>query len=146
MLELDHLIVPSRNPVPAAKSLESSKCAMRAEPWKIRRCTHKSASYTRLRPPGSISIATLLLSGNGCGTRSGFGAVRAAGFKHRSNPAGPDDLSINTQMGGRNFYWIDSDGHVWEVLTVSFAGQGVEFPESWMEVLAAGLTSSIEPA
>jgi hypothetical protein len=26
-------------------------------------------------------------------------------------------------MGGRNFYWTDSDGHNWEVLTVSYARQ-----------------------
>jgi hypothetical protein len=30
-------------------------------------------------------------------------------------------LQLNTRMGGRNFYWNGSDGHVWEVLTVSYA-------------------------
>jgi predicted lactoylglutathione lyase len=24
-------------------------------------------------------------------------------------------------MGGRNIYWNDADGHVWEILTVSYA-------------------------
>ena len=28
---------------------------------------------------------------------------------------------LNTRLGGRNFYWDDSDGHNWEVLTVSYA-------------------------
>jgi hypothetical protein len=31
-------------------------------------------------------------------------------------------------MGGRNFYWNDSDGHIWEVLTVSYARQHPEAP------------------
>jgi hypothetical protein len=26
-------------------------------------------------------------------------------------------------MGGRNFYWTDDDGHIWEVLTISYARQ-----------------------
>ena len=34
---------------------------------------------------------------------------------------GPEDLQLNTRLGGRNFYWNDSDGHIWEVLTVSYA-------------------------
>jgi catechol 2,3-dioxygenase-like lactoylglutathione lyase family enzyme len=50
-----------------------------------------------------------------------FARVRAAGIPYRSSPRGPDDLQLNTRMGGRNFYWNDSDGHVWEVLTVSYA-------------------------
>ena len=30
-------------------------------------------------------------------------------------------MTLNTRMGGRNFYWTDGDGHNWEVLTVSYA-------------------------
>ena len=36
---------------------------------------------------------------------------------------GPDDMELNRRRGGRNFYWNDDDGHVWEVLTVSYARQ-----------------------
>jgi hypothetical protein len=50
-----------------------------------------------------------------------FARVQAAGIKHRSSPRGPDDLAFNTRLGGRNFYWTDGDGHIWEVLTVSYA-------------------------
>jgi hypothetical protein len=38
-------------------------------------------------------------------------------------PLGPDDQQLNTRLGGRNFYWTDKDGHIWEVLTVSYARQ-----------------------
>jgi catechol 2,3-dioxygenase-like lactoylglutathione lyase family enzyme len=50
-----------------------------------------------------------------------FARVQAAGIKYRSSPRGPDDMSLNTRMGGRNFYWTDVDGHNWEVLTISYA-------------------------
>ena len=50
-----------------------------------------------------------------------FARVEAAGIKYRSSPRGPDDLTLNTRLGGRNFYWTDKDGHIWEVLTVSYA-------------------------
>ena len=53
-----------------------------------------------------------------------FERVRSAGIKYRSTPNGADDLHLNTRMGGRNFYWNDDDGHVWEVLTVSYARRG----------------------
>ena len=53
-----------------------------------------------------------------------FERVCSAGIKYRSTPNGADDLHLNTRMGGRNFYWNDDDGHVWEVLTVSYARRG----------------------
>jgi hypothetical protein len=32
-------------------------------------------------------------------------------------------MQINTAHGGRIVYWNEPDGHVWEVLTVSYARQ-----------------------
>ena len=52
-----------------------------------------------------------------------FERVRAAGIPYRSTPQGTDDMQLNTRLGGRNFYWNDSDGHLWEGLTVSYARQ-----------------------
>ena len=31
------------------------------------------------------------------------------------------DMAVNTQYGGRLVYWNEPDGHVWEILTVSYA-------------------------
>lgn len=45
----------------------------------------------------------------------------AAGVGYRSTPHGPVDMRINTQHGGRIVYWNEPDGHVWEILTVSYA-------------------------
>jgi catechol 2,3-dioxygenase-like lactoylglutathione lyase family enzyme len=50
--------------------------------------------------------------------------VKEAGLPYRSTPVGEDDYKVNEYMGGRLVYWRDSDGHAWEILTVSYARQG----------------------
>lgn len=50
-----------------------------------------------------------------------FGRIQAGGIKYRSRPRGEDDMKINTRLGGKNVYWQDADGHLWEILTVSYA-------------------------
>lgn len=41
-----------------------------------------------------------------------FGRVTATGIEYRSQPTGPEDMRINTRLGGRNIYWNDANGHV----------------------------------
>lgn len=50
-----------------------------------------------------------------------FDRLKARGISYRSTPTGPVDMQINTRNGGKNLYWSDSDGHNWEILTVSYA-------------------------
>ena len=50
-----------------------------------------------------------------------LGRIKAAGIRYRSTPHGPVDMKINTQHGGSIVYWSEPDGHVWEMLTVSYA-------------------------
>src|SRR5262244_513490 len=47
--------------------------------------------------------------------------IIAAGLAYRSSPHGPVDSKINADHGGRIVYWSEPDGHVWEMLTVSYA-------------------------
>jgi catechol 2,3-dioxygenase-like lactoylglutathione lyase family enzyme len=49
-----------------------------------------------------------------------FDRVTATGIKYRSQPTGPEDMRINARLGGRNIYWNDANGHVWEILTISY--------------------------
>ncbi|MBO3276332.1 VOC family protein [Pseudomonas schmalbachii] len=49
--------------------------------------------------------------------------LQAHGIPYRSAPHGPMDMQINTQHGGRIVYWNEPDGHIWEILTVSYARQ-----------------------
>jgi catechol 2,3-dioxygenase-like lactoylglutathione lyase family enzyme len=52
-----------------------------------------------------------------------LGRIQAAGIPYRSSVRGPVDAAINTDYGGRMFYWNDPEGHQWELLTVSYARQ-----------------------
>jgi len=50
-----------------------------------------------------------------------FGRIRAAGIAYRSGPFPPADMKVGTHQGGRIVYWDEPSGHVWEILTVSYA-------------------------
>jgi catechol 2,3-dioxygenase-like lactoylglutathione lyase family enzyme len=52
-----------------------------------------------------------------------LGRLQAAGIPYRSEVRGPMDMKVGTQWGGRNLYWQVPDGHMWEILTVSYARQ-----------------------
>jgi len=52
-----------------------------------------------------------------------LGRIEAAGIPYRSSVRGPVDRTVNTDYGGRMFYWNDPEGHQWELLTVSYARQ-----------------------
>ncbi len=49
--------------------------------------------------------------------------IRAAGIPYRSQVHGPVDSRVDTQHGGGIVYWNEPDGHQWELLTVSYARQ-----------------------
>ena len=49
--------------------------------------------------------------------------IKAAGIPYRSLPHGPDDYRTNRAFGGKLVYWNQPDGHVWELLTVSYERQ-----------------------
>jgi len=52
-----------------------------------------------------------------------LGRIAAAGIAYRSTPHGPVDMQVNTHHGDGIVYWDVPDGHVWEILTVSYARQ-----------------------
>ncbi|MBX3666068.1 MAG: VOC family protein [Burkholderiales bacterium] len=52
-----------------------------------------------------------------------LGRIVAAGIAYRSLPHGPNDGKINPAFGGSLVYWSEPDGHVWELLTVSYERQ-----------------------
>jgi hypothetical protein len=119
---LDHLIVPSRHPVTSAQSLAS----ILDVPWEAER-GHFTPVYVSETLTLDFAEREQFDSHHYCFHVSDaefdgiFARVRAAGIAYRSTPLGSDDLQLNTRLGGRNFYWNDNDGHIWEVLTVSYA-------------------------
>jgi catechol 2,3-dioxygenase-like lactoylglutathione lyase family enzyme len=52
-----------------------------------------------------------------------LGRIKAAGIAYRSNVQGPVDMQVNKAHGGKIVYWSEPDGHVWELLTISYARQ-----------------------
>jgi catechol 2,3-dioxygenase-like lactoylglutathione lyase family enzyme len=47
--------------------------------------------------------------------------IKAARIPYRSSVHGPVDHAIDTAHGGKIVYWNVPDGHQWEMLTVSYA-------------------------
>jgi len=119
---LDHLIVPSRHPVASAQGL----AGVLGVPWEAER-GHFTPVYVSETLTLDFAQREQFDSHHYCFHVSDeefdgiFARVRAVGISYRSTPVGPEDLQLNTRLGGRNFYWTDSDGHIWEVLTVSYA-------------------------
>lgn len=50
-----------------------------------------------------------------------LGRLQAAGIAYRSSPGGPADRQVGSHGGGQLVYWGDPPGHIWEILTVSYA-------------------------
>ena len=49
--------------------------------------------------------------------------IKGKRIDYRSTPHGPVDMKVNLHNGGRNIYWEQPEGVVWEILTVSYARQ-----------------------
>jgi len=121
-IRLDHLIVPSRNKVASAKFLAE----LLGVPWQ--------ESHGHFTPVYVNETLTLDFDDRAdferhhlcfhVGEREFdeiFGRIQAAQIPYRSTPRGESDMQINRRLGGKNVYWEDADGHVWEMLTVSYA-------------------------
>ena len=122
---LDHLIVPSHAPVSSAQSVAD----ILGVPWEAERGPFTPVYVSQTLTLDFAKSSDTFNSHHYCfhvdedEFDSIFDRVKGAGIVYRSTPLGDDDLQLNTRLGGRNFYWTDSDGHVWEVLTVSYARQ-----------------------
>ena len=121
-IRLDHLIVPSHNPVEGAKVL----AGLLGVPWEESR-----GPFTPVYANETLTLdfaeREQFESHHYCFQVSAdefdaiFGRIRAARIKYRSRPRGEDDMQINPRLGGKNLYWEDADRHLWEILTVSYA-------------------------
>lgn len=122
---LDHLIVPSKNRIAAARQIAH----LLGVPW---------AEQAAMGPFSPVYISpTLTLDFDEWPepvpqqhycfrvTEHEFDAIlsriKAAGLAYRSTPVGQDDSQVNHAFGGRLVYWREPDGHAWEILTVSYA-------------------------
>jgi len=121
-IQLDHLIVPSRDPIAGAKSL----AGLLDVPWQ-----ESQGPFTPVYVSETLTLdfadREQFASHHYCFHVSEaefeaiLGRIRAARVPYRSSPLGETDMQINRRLGGKNLYWQDADGHLWEILTVSYA-------------------------
>ena len=121
-IRLDHLIVPSHNRVQGAKFL----AGLLDVPWAE---SHGSFSPVYVNEGCTVDFATrdrfeshhFCFSVSDAEFEATFSRLKAAGIPYRSRPRSENDMQINTRLGGKNVYWEDADGHLWEILTISYA-------------------------
>ena len=119
---LDHTIVPARDPVAAAGAL----AGLLGVPWEAGR-GHFTPVYINdgltldFAKSDKVTMHHYCFHVDEAEFDAIFDRIKAGDIQYRSSPQGPTDLRLNTARGGRNFYWTDADGHVWEVLTRSYA-------------------------
>lgn len=125
-VHLDHLLVPSRNRVASARLL----ARLLGVPWAESGVGPFSPVYvndglTLDFDETSDPFPTLhfCFRVDPAEFDAILGRIVAAGLPYRSSPHGPVDSRVNTDHGGRIVYWSEPDGHVWELLTVSYARQ-----------------------
>jgi hypothetical protein len=123
-VHLDHLLVPARDKVAAAKLLAE----LLGVPWSETGVGPFAPVYVNdgftldfdewSEPFPLIHYAFRV-------SESEFdailGRIRKANIPYRSNVRGPVDSKVDTAHGGRIVYWNEPDGHQWEMLTVSYA-------------------------
>lgn len=122
-IHLDHLMVPSRNRVAAARLLAN----VLGVPWAETGIGRFSPVYVsdgltldfdQREEPFPVEHYCFRVSQEEFDAI--LGRIKAAGMKYRSTPHGPVDMKINREEGGSIAYWSEPDGHVWEILTVSY--------------------------
>jgi hypothetical protein len=125
-IELDHLLVPSRDKLAAAKLLAE----LLDVPWSETSVGPFSAVYVNDRLTFDFDNWTEpfpLVHYCFHVSEEEFDAIldriKRSGIPYRSNVHGPFDSRINRYGGGRGVYWNEPDGHQWEMLTVSYARQ-----------------------
>lgn len=123
-IHLDHLIVPSRDRVAAARQLGTLLGVDWAEQAAVGPFSpvYVSDELTLDFDEWQRNIPSL----HYCFRVSDaefdrvLARFKASGIAYRSLPHGTDDYQVNPAFGGRLVYWSQPDGHVWEMLTVRY--------------------------
>ena len=123
-VELDHMIVPSRNSEAAAELLAN----VLDVPWGKSGAGPFCAVYVNAgltldfdQTDGPFPVPHYCFRVSEVEFDGIVARLEARGIQYRSTPHGAADMQVNTEHGGRIVYWDEPDGHVWEALTVSYA-------------------------
>jgi hypothetical protein len=125
-IQLDHLLVPAHDRLAAAKQLAE----LLGVPWSATGAgpfcpvyvnDGLTLDFDQASAPFPVQHYCFRVSPQEF--EAILGRIRAAGIAYRSTPHGADDMQVNTNHGGSIVYWNEPAGHVWELLTVSYARQ-----------------------
>ncbi|QTN21476.1 VOC family protein [Rhizobacter sp. AJA081-3] len=123
-VHLDHLMIPSKSSEAAARTL--------AEILGVTWAPAKVGPFIAVHVNDSLTIdfdewTDEFPKGHYCFRVSELefqvilARLVASGIAYRSLPHGPNDYQVNTSLGSLIVYWDEPDGHVWELLTQSYA-------------------------
>ena len=123
-IELDHIMVPSRDKDAAARQLAS----LLGVAWG----PAKFGPFAAVHVSAGLTIdfdqwETEFPKGHYCFRVDDatfdevLHRIQSAGIPYRSQPQGAADYAVNTALGGKIVYWSQPDDHVWELLTQSYA-------------------------
>jgi catechol 2,3-dioxygenase-like lactoylglutathione lyase family enzyme len=127
-IELDHAIVSSHTPEVSGRQLAALldvPCGSAAAGPFFAVYVNASLTLDFIATDQPFQIQHLCFRVDEARFDDILGRLQRAGIAYRSNVHGPDDGRVNTTYGGRLLYWNQPDGHQWEILTVSYARQGI---------------------
>lgn len=125
-IHLDHLLVPSRDKLAAAKRL----AGLLGVPWSetgvgpfVPVYMNDGLTLDFDQWPEPIPLIHYCFRVSEAEFDAILARLKAAEIPYRSAVHGPVDYRIDTEHGGRIVYWNEPDGHQWEMLTLSYARQ-----------------------
>ena len=126
-VELDHIMIPASNKVAAAQQLAQ----LLGVAWAPANIGPFAAVYVNAgltidfdERGGDVPKGHYCFRVSEAEFDVILGRLKALGIPYRSLPHGEPDFEVNSRIGGRIVYWSEPDGHVWELLTQSYARAG----------------------
>lgn len=123
-IELDHLIIPARDKVSAARLL-AELLGVRWSPTGIGPFApvfvNDGLTIDFDTWPEPIPLAHYCFRVSQQEFDAILGRIAAKGISYRSSVSGPADNMVGKWNDGSIVYWNEPDGHQWEILTVSYA-------------------------
>lgn len=122
-VELDHTIVPSHTKVASAKLLAE----ILGVPWEEQAAlgpfspvyVNEGLTLDFIDTEEAFPVYHFCFRVDQARFAEILGRLKAAGIKYRSTVRGPMDMRVSAEYG--NVYWNEPDGHMWEMLVVSYA-------------------------
>ena len=123
-IELDHFIVPSRDETAAARQL----AGLLGVEWGKAAVGPFTAVYVNegltldfQNTHEAFPVSHYCFRVSDAEFDAILARVKAAGIPYRSEAFSAMDSKVAHRYGGRGFYFEQPDGHMWEVLTASYA-------------------------